>query len=70
MTSTRTIADLSQAQFTEMCDEVEGVVEAHASCAGAVSGPGFSYDIDTDAFTEHTCRGFNTCRGSSCVVDA
>lgn len=70
VTSTRSVADLSLAQFTEMCDEVEGIVEVHASCAGAVSGPGFSYDSDTDAFTEHTCRSFNTCRGFSCVLDA
>jgi len=70
VTSQQTIADLGLEEFTEMCDAAEGLVEAHASCAGAVSGPGFSYDIDTDQFTEHTCAGFNTCRGFSCVVDA
>lgn len=70
VTSVQTIVDLDLAEFTQMCDEAAGVVEAHDSCAGAVSGPGFSYDIDTEQFTEHTCRGFNTCRGFSCVVDA
>ena len=69
VTSVQTVVDLDLADFTQMCDEAVGVVEVHDSCAGAVSGPGFSYDIDTDQFTEHTCRGFNTCRGFSCVVD-
>lgn len=70
VTSSQTIADLGLDEFTQMCDEASGVVEVHDSCAGAVSGRGFSYDSDTDQFTEHTCRGFNTCRGFSCVVDA
>ncbi len=67
--STKIIADLSLAEFTEMCDEAGGVVETHAQCGGVVTGPGFSYDSDTDAFTEHTCRGYNTCTGFSCVID-
>ena len=67
--STKTVPDLSMEAFTRMCDEVHGVVEVHAHCGGFVTGPGFSYDSGTDAFTEHTCAGYNTCAGFSCVVD-
>lgn len=66
--SSKVIPDLSLEDFTEMCDEAGGIVETHASCHGAVTGPGFSYDDGTDVFTEHTCRGYNTCSGFSCVV--
>lgn len=68
--SSQIIADVSLEDFTETCDEAAGVVETHDTCAGQVSGPGFSYDVDTDVYTEHTCRGFNTCVGFSCVVDS
>lgn len=67
--STRIIPDLSLEDFTEMCAEAGGVVETHATCGGVVSGPGFSYDDATHAFTEHTCAGYNTCSGFSCVID-
>lgn len=67
--STKTIPDLSLADFTEMCDEAGGQVETHATCGGVVSGKGFSYDDATYAFTEHTCAGYNTCSGFSCVLD-
>ncbi len=66
--STKTVSDLSQEEFTALCDEVDGVVEVHPHCGGRVTGPGFSYDSDTGAFTEHTCAGYNTCTGFSCVV--
>lgn len=69
VTSTEIVADLSLDDFTVMCNEANGVVEVHAHCGGVVSGPGFSYDSDTDALTEHTCAGVNTCTGFSCVVD-
>lgn len=68
--STEIIPDLSLQEFTEMCGQAGGVVETHATCGGVVSGPGFSYDDETDAFTEHTCAGYNTCSGFSCVIDA
>jgi hypothetical protein len=70
VTSRRTVPDLGLEEFTQMCDEADGVVEVHASCGGLVSGRGFSYDSDTDHLIEHTCRGFNTCKGFSCVLDA
>lgn len=67
--STKIIVDLSLEDFTEMCDEAGGHVETHATCGGVVSGKGFSYDDVTYAFTEHTCAGYNTCSGFSCVLD-
>jgi len=69
VTSTKVIADLTLTKFTELCDAEGGVVETHATCGGVVTGPGFSYDSDVDEFTEHTCAGFNTCTGFSCVLD-
>lgn len=67
--SSKVIADLSLEDFTLMCDEAAGTVEIHPSCGGLVSGKGFSYDSDTDVFTEHTCKGYNTCAGFSCVLE-
>lgn len=69
VTSSKVIVDLSLEEFTEMCDEAGGVVETHAHCGGVVTGKGFSYDSDTDVFTEHTCAGYNTCTGFSCVIE-
>lgn len=69
VTSTEIVADLSLEDFTEMCEEAGGDIEIHPSCGGAVSGPGLSYDSDTDELTEHTCASINTCTGFSCVVD-
>jgi len=69
VTSSKVIADLSLEDFTAMCDEAHGTVEIHPSCGGVVSGKGFSYDSDTDVFTEHTCAGHNTCAGFSCVLE-
>jgi hypothetical protein len=69
VTSSKVVPDLSLEDFTVMCDEASGTVEIHASCGGAVSGKGFSYDSDTDVLTEHTCAGYNTCAGFSCVLE-
>jgi hypothetical protein len=69
VTSSKVIADLSLEDFTLMCDEAAGTVEIHPSCGGVVSGKGFSYDSGTDVFTEHTCEGYNTCAGFSCVLE-
>lgn len=67
--SSEIILDLSLEDFTALCDEAFGVVETHAHCGGVVTGPGFSYDSTIDVFTEHTCAGYNTCTGFSCVID-
>lgn len=66
--SSKVVPDLTLAAFTLECQEAGGVVETHASCGGVNSCRGFSYDSDTEVFTEHTCRGYNTCSGFSCVV--
>ena len=60
--------DMTLEQFTAECDAVQGTVELHAHCGGVNSCRGFSYDDETHLFTEHTCRGLNTCSGYSCVV--
>lgn len=66
--STKVIADLTLGQFSEQCQEAGGVVETHSHCGGANTCKGFSYDSDTDVYSEHTCRGYNTCTGFSCVI--
>ncbi len=68
VTSSKVIPDLTLEEFTEMCDEAGGSIEIHPTCGGRVTGKGFSYDSDTDVFTEHTCAGYNTCPGFSCVL--
>lgn len=68
VTSSKVVPDLSLEEFTEMCDDVGGSIEIHPTCGGRVTGRGFSYDSDTDVFTEHTCAGYNTCPGFSCVL--
>ena len=66
--SSKVVPGLTLEAFTSDCQEAGGVVEQHASCGGANSCQGFSYDLETDVYTEHTCRGYNTCSGFSCVV--
>jgi len=61
--SSKIVADLSLEDFTELCQEAGGVVETHAACGGANTGPGFSYDDATDVCTEHPCPGYNPRRG-------
>jgi hypothetical protein len=55
-------------KFKALCDELGGTVEIHPGCGGANSCKGMSYDSDTHVFTEHTCKGMNTCTGYSCVL--
>lgn len=69
VTSTRDWPGLTLEEFTKMCDDAEGTVELHSHCGGVVSGRGFSYDSTIGVFTEHTCRGYNTCTGFSCLLD-
>lgn len=68
VTSSRPLAEMSQAEFTQMCDERKGRVEVHPHCGGVNTCRGFSYDSDADVFTEHTCRAANTCTGFTCVI--
>jgi hypothetical protein len=68
VTSSEVVPDLTLEDFTADCDAREGSVEIHSHCGGLVTGPGISYDSDTDVLTEHTCQGLNTCTGFSCVL--
>jgi len=67
VTSTQVVASLSLEEFDSRCAKREGVTQIHPHCGGANSCKGFSYDSDTDQLVEHTCKGYNTCAGMSCV---
>lgn len=66
--SSETVSPWDQQAFTALCDERGGWVQVHPHCGGANSCRGFSYDSDTNVWTEHTCRAVNTCTGFSCIV--
>ncbi|RYE84651.1 MAG: hypothetical protein EOO75_17860 [Myxococcales bacterium] len=68
ITSSRVDPDMTPEAFKALCDAEGGTMEIHPHCGGANSCKGFSYDSDTDVFTEHTCKGLNTCTGYSCVL--
>ncbi len=52
------------------CEELGGMMQIHAACAGSNSCKGFSYGDwgEGATLTEHTCAGLNGCNGASCVV--
>jgi hypothetical protein len=54
--------------FTADCDALGGTIEIHPHCGGANTCKGMSYDTGTKVYTEHTCKGLNTCAGFSCVL--
>lgn len=54
--------------FTKMCEARGGTLELHSHCGGNNTCKGFSYDTGTQTFTEHSCKGWNTCAGYSCVL--
>lgn len=54
--------------FTADCDARGGTVQTHPHCGGLNSCRGMSYDQTTQTFTEHTCRGANTCTGYTCII--
>jgi hypothetical protein len=68
ITSSAVVPDMTLEKFTADCDALGGTVEIHPHCGGANSCKGMSYDTDTLVFTEHTCKGLNTCAGYSCVL--
>ena len=68
ITSSRVVAGLTEADFKSMCDARDGTVEVMAHCGGLASARGFSYDIETQTLSEHTCKGANTCAGWNCVT--
>ncbi len=68
ITSSTVVSDMTLEKFTAQCDNLGGTVEIHPHCGGSNSCKGMSYDEGTQLFTEHTCKGLNTCAGYSCVV--
>jgi hypothetical protein len=69
ITSTEVVGPLDAAAFQTLCDERDGTVEVMPHCGGFATAPGFSYDLTTEALSEHTCKGANTCGGWNCVTD-
>jgi hypothetical protein len=67
VTSTSVDKSLTLASFTTLCDARGGVVQTHASCAGANTCAGVSFHTSTGKLSEHTCKGANICGGMSCV---
>lgn len=59
--------DLTFAKFSEDCLTRGGLVETHASCGGASSCKGISFNKFSKKLVEHTCKGGNTCGGMSCI---
>jgi hypothetical protein len=62
---TENIEGMTLEKFSADCKEKSGLVQLHASCAGANSCKGMSFSYGT--LIEHTCKGLNTCAGMSCV---
>jgi hypothetical protein len=59
---------MTRDSFEAACDAQGGQMEDHPHCGGANSCKGMSYDLGTHVYTEHGCRGLNTCTGFSCVL--
>lgn len=67
ITSSTIDASMTLAKFTALCDMRHGTLQIHPHCGGYNSCKGISYDSGTQVFTEHSCKGLNTCTGYSCV---
>lgn len=55
-------------KFKALCDAKNGTLETHPHCGGANSCAGFSYDQTIQVYSEHECKGLNTCTGWTCVL--
>jgi hypothetical protein len=67
VTSTTVDKTLTLASFTSLCQARGGLVQTHASCAGANTCAGVSFHTGSGKLSEHTCKGANSCAGMSCV---
>jgi len=67
VTSTVVDKTLSLAKFNLDCKSRGGLVQTHASCAGANTCAGVSYHSSSGKLSEHTCKAANICAGMSCV---
>jgi len=62
------VEGLTVAMFEEMCEERGGLTQVHASCAGNNACRGLILNgWAGETIVEHTCRGFSSCLGISCV---
>lgn len=67
VTSTTVDKTLTLASFSSLCEARGGLLQTHASCAGANTCAGVSFHTSSGKLSEHTCRGANSCAGMSCV---
>ena len=61
---------VTEAAFKETCEALGGTLEEIATCAGANSCAGVSWDNSNGKVTEHACEGLNECGGWNCLVPA
>jgi cytochrome c5 len=66
--SVKVDSNVTTSSFTSECDARGGLVQTHAVCSGNNKCQGYSYNKWSFEWTEHTCKGLNTCGGLSCVV--
>ncbi len=68
--------NLTVADFKAMCEERAGLTQVHAACSGTNACRGLILNswateevdgVPVSTIVEHTCRGFNSCLGISCV---
>lgn len=67
VTSTTVDKTITLASFVAQCETRGGVVQTHASCAGANTCAGISFHTSSGKLSEHTCKAANICAGMSCV---
>jgi hypothetical protein len=67
VSSTTVDKSLTLASFSTLCEARGGIVQTHASCAGANTCAGVSFHSPSGKLSEHSCRAANSCAGMSCV---
>jgi hypothetical protein len=67
VSSTTVDKTLTLASFSTLCEARGGIVQTHASCAGANTCAGISWHSPSGKLSEHSCRAANSCAGMSCV---
>ena len=68
ITSTTDSPNMNLSTFSDQCKTRGGLVETLASCSGASTCKGISFNAGSKQLVEHTCAGGNTCGGYSCVT--
>lgn len=67
VTSTTVDKTITLTSFLAQCETRGGVVQTHASCAGANTCAGISFHSSSGKLSEHSCKAANICSGMSCV---